>query len=93
MRLWDVEGGGGKCIAALARHTEPVYSVAFSPDGRYLASGSFDKCLHIWSVKDGKLVKTYHGNGGIFEVCWSADGDRVAACFSDNTVAVIDSRM
>ena len=53
-------------------------------------SGSFDKCLHIWSVRDGSLVRTYRGNGGIFEVCWNKDGDQVAACFSNNTVVVMD---
>jgi WD40 repeat protein len=73
--------------------SEPVYSVAFSPNGEYLASGSFDKCLHIWSVKDGSLVKTYRGSGGIFEVCWNREGDKVAACFSNNTVCVLDFRL
>ena len=95
-----------------------MYSVAFSSNGQYLASGSFDKCLHIWSVKvrvplpplpcrgcvsrfaqplrlrqDGSLIKTYRGQGGIFEVCWNAAGTKVAACFSDNTVSVIDVRV
>jgi transducin (beta)-like 1 len=66
IRLWDVEAGG--CVSTLTKHTQPVYSVAFSPNGRFLASGSFDKRLHIWNVADGALVKTYQGNGGIFEV-------------------------
>ena len=48
VRLWEVERG--TCIHTLTKHQEPVYSVAFSPDGRYLASGSFDKCVHIWNV-------------------------------------------
>lgn len=49
VRLWDVERGA--CIHTLTKHTEPVYSVAFSPDGKLLASGSFDKCVHIWSTQ------------------------------------------
>ena len=49
VRLWDVEAG--KDIHRLTKHQEPVYSVAFSPDGKFLASGSFDKCVHIWNVQ------------------------------------------
>ena len=48
VRLWDVTTG--TCRQTLQRHTEPVYSVAFSPDGRFLATGSFDQCVHIWNV-------------------------------------------
>ena len=40
VRLWDVERGD--CLHTLTRHKEPVYSVAFSPDGKYLASGKCD---------------------------------------------------
>jgi len=91
VKLWDVVAG--KELFTLTKHVDPVYSVAFSPSGEYLASGSFDRCLHIWSVKDGSLVRTFKGNGGIFEVCWNAKGDKVAACFSNNTVCVVDFRM
>lgn len=41
---------------SLEGHTEPVYSVAFNPDGKLLATGSFDGCVHIWSVKVLSLV-------------------------------------
>ena len=34
-----------------------------------------------------------HEIGGIFEVCWNAENNKVAACFSNNTVSVIDVRM
>jgi len=89
IRLWDALSG--LCLHVLSKHSDPVYSVAFSSSGQYLASGSFDKCLHIWSVRDGCLIKTYRGNGGIFEVSWSSSGTKVAACFSNNTVTVIDA--
>ena len=72
---------------------DPVYSVAFSPNGEYLASGSLDKSMHIWSLKESKIVKTYTGNGGIFEVSWNKEGDKIAACFANNTVCVLDFRM
>lgn len=64
-----------------------VYSVAFSPDGRFLASGSFDKYINIWSTQSGQLVHSYKGTGGIFEVCWNARGDKVGASASDGSVS------
>ena len=90
VKLWDAETGA--CLRTLARHGAPVYSAAFSPDGRLLATGSFDRRVHVWNVADGELVKTYRGKGGVFEVAWSPDGSsgRLAACFSDRSVAVLD---
>ncbi|KAK9053932.1 hypothetical protein SSX86_025007 [Deinandra increscens subsp. villosa] len=91
IKLWDVETGN--LLHSLVAHGDPVYSVAFSPNGEYLASGSLDKCMHIWSVKEAKVVKTYVGSGGIFEVGWNKDGDKIGACFSNNVVIVLDFRM
>lgn len=90
VKLWELERGS--CVLSLAKHQEPVYSLAFSPDGRYIASGSFDRGINIWSTQTGTLVSSFHGNGGIFEVQWSPRGDKVAACFSDNTLCVLDVR-
>ncbi|XP_020698169.1 WD40 repeat-containing protein HOS15 [Dendrobium catenatum] len=91
IKLWEVEHGS--LLYSLNGHRQPVYSVAFSPNGQFLASGSLDQCLHLWSVKEGKLIKTYSGGGGIFEVCWNKEGNKIAACFSNSTVCVIDFRM
>ena len=77
----------GTCLHTLRRHTDPVYSIAFSPDGKYLASGSFDKWLFVWCVQEGSLVQQYRGSSGIFEVCWDKAGGKLAACFSNNTVS------
>lgn len=63
VRLWDVERG--TCIHTLTKHTEPVYSVAFSPDGKFLASGSFDKCVHIWSTQVNSLIFIFQ----LFQLC------------------------
>lgn len=90
VKLWDVNTG--RCLKTLAGHTDPVYSLAYSPNGQFLASGSFDRCLNIWSAKDGSLVRRFRGDGGIFEVAWNPAGDKVSAVFSSNTVAVIDLR-
>eukprot|EP00879_Flechtneria_rotunda_P023076 GHRR01024395.1.p2 GENE.GHRR01024395.1~~GHRR01024395.1.p2 ORF type:complete len:101 (-),score=22.93 GHRR01024395.1:814-1116(-) len=81
-----------RLMHSLEAHTEAVYSVAFSPDGRLMATGSFDKMLHIWSVADGQLLRTHEADGGIFEVCWSKTGNKVAASTSNRTVTVLDLR-
>ncbi|XP_071913354.1 WD40 repeat-containing protein HOS15 isoform X3 [Coffea arabica] len=90
VKLWDVEQG--RLLCSLTGHREPVYSVAFSPNGEYLASGSLDKSVLIWSLKESKIIKRYTGNGGIFEVCWNKEGDKIAACFANNVVCVLDFR-
>lgn len=90
VKMWDVNTG--RCIKTLTGHTDPVYSLAYSPNGQFLASGSFDRCLNIWSSRDGSLVKQFRGAGGIFEVAWNPAGDKVSACFSSNAVCVIDLR-
>lgn len=63
--LWDIERGSP--LYTLTKHVEPVYSVAFSPCGKFLASGSFDRAVHIWCTRTGKLINSYKGTGGIFE--------------------------
>lgn len=90
VKLWDVNTG--RCVKTLSAHTDPVYSLSYSPNGQFLASGSFDRCLNIWNAKDGTLVKRFRGAGGIFEVAWNPDGDKVSACFSSNAVCIIDLR-
>jgi hypothetical protein len=45
VRLWDVDVG--RCVHTLARHSEAVYSVAWSPNGKLVATGSFDKTLNM----------------------------------------------
>lgn len=88
VRLWNIYDGS--CARVLSRHRESVYSVAFSPSGDYLASGSLAGQLYIWNVRDGVVIKSFKGRGDIFEVAWNIEESRVAACFSSNVVSVID---
>ena len=90
MKLWDPEVG--RCLHTLTKHADSVYSVAFSPDGAFLASGDTGGFVYIWSAKDGKLLRKFEGGGDIFDVKWSPNGDRVAACSSDHTISIMDFR-
>ena len=88
VRLWNVVDGS--CYRVFNRHKDSVYSVAFSPSGDYLASGSLAGQLYVWDIEEAKHIKSYNGKGDIFEVAWNKEETRVAACFSSNVVAIID---
>ena len=45
-------------------HTKEVHDLAFSPDGRLLASASWDETVKIWSVADGRELRTLKGHKG-----------------------------
>jgi WD40 repeat protein len=80
----------GSCItphSTLHGHSESVYSVAFSPDGKYFASGSWDKTVKIWSVESQKEVTTLQGHSSsIFSVAFSPDSNYLASSSYDKTV-------
>jgi len=90
VKLWNAETGA--CTGTLAAHADPVYTIAFSPDGRYLASGSFDRRVLVWSVASRQVVREYIGHGGVFELSWNSAGDKLAASFSNGVSAVLDPR-
>src|SRR4051794_19301754 len=65
-------------VATLKGHTEAVYAVAFSPDGKYAVTGSFDKTIKLWEAATGKEIKTFDGPAGhqnlVLSVTVSPDG-------------------
>ncbi|MCI0684104.1 MAG: WD40 repeat domain-containing protein [Gemmataceae bacterium] len=88
------EKSATQIVATFKGHTEPVYSVAFTPDGKYLATGSFDHTIKLWEVATSKEAKTYGGPTGhqkmVMCVTISPDGQLLASGSIDNTLKVWD---
>lgn len=71
----------------LTGHSNWVMSVAFSPSGKTIASGSFDNTIKLWDATSGILQQTLAGHGeAVFEVAFSPDGKTIASGSRDNTV-------
>ena len=90
VRIWDAETGAPQ--RTLQGHTDSVWSVAFSHDGRRLASGSDDRTVRIWDAETGALQRTLEGHtDSVRSVAFSHDGRRLASGSDDRTVRIWDA--
>jgi len=61
-----------------------VLSVAWSPDGRRIASGSWDTTIQVWNVSTGHSMLIYRGHTDIvLALAWSPDGTQIASASVD----------
>jgi len=81
-------------IHVMEDHTGWVRSVAFSPDGKRVVSGSKDKTIRIWDAQTGHpVLEPLEGHTGwVWSVAFSPDGKRVVSGSSDNTICIWDAQ-
>ena len=83
VRIWS----GGDLVKTLKGHADAVYAVAFSPDGRLLATGSYDRDILLWDLAAGKPLRTLEGhNEAVFDLAFRPDGKILASVSADRTV-------
>jgi WD40 repeat protein/serine/threonine protein kinase/tetratricopeptide (TPR) repeat protein len=76
--LWDTVNW--KELRRLSGTPRLISCLAFSPDGKYLASGGGDKCVAIWRVSDGQLVHRISGHGeNVSALVFSPDGKYIVS--------------
>ena len=112
VRLWDTGTGqflaklGDGDTAAMGQHTsghgDSVYSVAFSPDGRTLASGSLDNSIMLWDVSQARqngngsttpVVTKFTGHTDyVLSVAFNVDGSLLMSGSKDRTVQFWEPR-
>ena len=77
---------------ACSGHSSRITAVVWSPDGKHLASASYDKSARIWDSTNGYREIVYRGHvDRVQAVAWSPDGKRVASASSDRTVQIWDA--
>jgi WD40 repeat protein len=88
--LWSV--ASRELLRTLDGHTNLIWDVAFSPDGRRLVSASADQTARVWDVKTGReLVRMRDHAQVVQEARFSPDGRRIASTSDDSTVKVWDA--
>jgi WD40 repeat protein len=82
---------GSRCLRSFEGHKDIVNSIFFSPDGRYVLSGSNDKTLKLWNVITAECLRTFEGHEGrVNSVCCSPDGRYVLSGSDDETIKLWD---
>jgi len=76
-------------VTEIKGHRDAIYDAELSPDGKLVATCSYDRMIHLWDVGSGKLVRSFSGhNGAVYDVAFSSDGGILASASADATVKI-----
>jgi eukaryotic-like serine/threonine-protein kinase len=82
----------GARVLIYRAHPARVTSVAWSPDGKLIASASDDRLVTICNSTAGATLRTYRGHSAeVYAIAWSPDGKQIASAGADKTVQIWDT--
>jgi len=87
-KIWLVDTEDGCVERTLEGHVRTVDCVAWSPDGRRIASGSDDRMIRIWNLAEGSCRPMHGHQDNVLSVDWSPDGRMVASGSIDRMIGL-----
>jgi WD40 repeat protein/serine/threonine protein kinase len=88
-QVWDT--ASGRKLFKLEGHKAGISSATFSPDGRWILTGSGDQTARLWSAVNGQEVRKFEGHTGIvYSVAFSANSQRIVTGSADRTAKMWD---
>jgi WD40 repeat protein/serine/threonine protein kinase len=89
--IWVRDGARTRSLKALTGHTSQISSLSFSPDGRRLASASYDRTMKVWDVASGQELLTIQQPDFVISLTFSRDGSMLVSASLNGNLRIWDA--